>query len=113
MNIPYKVGLEEAIAKLSPEKNNRFTTVMQHGTLLVEYYAPLIKDYQTPHSRDELYIIASGKSSFNRDGITVYCKAGDALFVPAGMEHKFENFSDDFATWVIFYGPEGGEKIRK
>jgi hypothetical protein len=26
------------------------------------------------------------------------------------MEHHFENFSDDFATWVIFYGPDGGEK---
>jgi hypothetical protein len=26
------------------------------------------------------------------------------------MEHYFENFSDDFATWVIFYGEEGGEK---
>jgi hypothetical protein len=26
------------------------------------------------------------------------------------MEHYFENFSDDFAVWVIFYGPDGGEK---
>jgi mannose-6-phosphate isomerase-like protein (cupin superfamily) len=34
---------------------------------------------------------------------------GDALFVPAGMKHRFENFSDDFATWIMFYGPEGGE----
>jgi hypothetical protein len=22
---------------------------------------------------------------------------------------RFEDFSDDFATWVIFYGPPGGE----
>jgi hypothetical protein len=28
------------------------------------------------------------------------------LFVPAGMIHHFEKFSDDFATWVIFYGEE-------
>jgi mannose-6-phosphate isomerase-like protein (cupin superfamily) len=34
---------------------------------------------------------------------------GDVLFVPAGVEHHFENFTDDLATWVIFYGPEGGE----
>ena len=34
---------------------------------------------------------------------------GDMLFVPAGTVHRFEDFSDDFATWVIFYGPEGGE----
>ena len=22
---------------------------------------------------------------------------------------RFENFSDDFVTWVVFYGPPGGE----
>jgi len=31
------------------------------------------------------------------------------LFVPARVEHRFEEFSDDFATWVIFWGPKGGE----
>jgi hypothetical protein len=30
--------------------------------------------------------------------------------VAAGVQHRFEEFSDDFATWVIFYGPEGGEQ---
>jgi len=35
---------------------------------------------------------------------------GDVIFAPAGIEHRFENFSDDFVTWVIFYGPVGGEK---
>ena len=34
---------------------------------------------------------------------------GDVLFVAAGAVHRFEEFSHDFATWVIFYGPEGGE----
>jgi mannose-6-phosphate isomerase-like protein (cupin superfamily) len=34
---------------------------------------------------------------------------GDVLFVAAGVEHRFENFTDDFAAWVFFYGPEGGE----
>jgi hypothetical protein len=36
--------------------------------------------------------------------------SGDMLFVPARMEHRFEDFSDDFATWVMFYGPAGGER---
>jgi hypothetical protein len=22
----------------------------------------------------------------------------------------FKNFSNDFVTWVVFYGPQGGEK---
>jgi hypothetical protein len=26
------------------------------------------------------------------------------------MEHRFEDPSDDFGTWVMFYGPEGGER---
>ena len=35
--------------------------------------------------------------------------AGDAFFVAAGVVHQFENFSEDFVTWVVFYGPQGGE----
>lgn len=34
---------------------------------------------------------------------------GDFLFAPAAVKHRFENFSEDFAVWVLFYGPEGGE----
>ena len=75
----------------------------------VEYYAPKGTDGQTPHQQDELYIIAEGEAEFMRSGETVACKKGDVLFVPAGMEHRFQNFTEDFGTWVIFYGKEGGE----
>ena len=34
---------------------------------------------------------------------------GDFLFVPARAEHRFLDFTDDFTTWVLFYGAEGGE----
>ena len=34
---------------------------------------------------------------------------GDALFAAAGAEHRFEDFSEDFGTWVVFYGARGGE----
>ena len=34
---------------------------------------------------------------------------GEALFVPAGVEHRFVDFSEDFSAWVVFYGPDGGE----
>lgn len=110
MKIPFKVGLEEAIAQLPLEAIQRFTVVMKHGSMSVEYYAPKIKDLQTPHLQDELYVIVKGKAIFIRGDEKISCMSGDVLFVPAGVKHKFENFSDDFATWVIFYGPEGGEK---
>ncbi len=35
---------------------------------------------------------------------------GDLLFVPSGAEHRFEDFTDNLTVWVIFYGPEGGER---
>lgn len=41
-------------------------------------------------------------------GETVPFRPGDFLFVPAGMSHRFEDFGDDMAVWVMFYGPKGG-----
>ena len=35
--------------------------------------------------------------------------AGDLLFVAAGVEHHYADFSDDLALWRIFYGAAGGE----
>ena len=31
------------------------------------------------------------------------CEDGDAFFVPAKTEHRFENFTKDFATWAVFF----------
>jgi len=106
----FHVSVQDAILQLAKEKEEHFTVLMQHGTMRIEYYAPKDVDPQMPHAQDEIYVIASGYAKFFRDGDRVQCKPGDVLFVPAKMVHRFENFSDDFATWVIFYGPEGGEQ---
>lgn len=108
----YHLTVEEAAAQLDRENEAVFTVLMRYGSMQVEYFAPKEVDRQTPHKQDEIYVVASGESRFYRDGAYVRCGKGDVLFVPAGMEHRFEDFSDDFATWVIFYGPEGGESAR-
>ncbi|HDR9511715.1 cupin [Burkholderia cepacia] len=104
-----KLGLNESLARLD-EEGTLFTTLFQHGTLDVELYRPRIEDKQKPHTRDEVYVIATGTSRFVVDGRECDVAAGDALFVPAHAEHRFVGFSDDFSTWVFFYGPEGGER---
>ncbi|MGZ3999789.1 MAG: cupin domain-containing protein, partial [Mucilaginibacter sp.] len=76
----------------------------------VEIYRPQKTDLQQPHRQDELYVVMKGSGVFVNDGIRNDFGAGDVLFAPAGIEHRFENFTDDFVTWVIFYGPVGGEK---
>ncbi len=90
---------KEALAK-APDP---FVLLMKDKAMSVEYFAPEGIDVQTPHQQDELYIIASGTAEFLREAGRVNCKTGDVLFVPKGMAHRFENFSNDFATWVIFY----------
>ena len=89
----------------------RFVEAFRHGTLVVELYAPRDHDPQHPHDRDEAYFVISGAGEFVVNGERSRCAAGDALFVAAHVAHRFENFSADFATWVVFYGPTGGERI--
>ena len=104
-----KLDSQEALKKLK-DCSTLFTTLFEHGTLSVEIYKPEKKDAQQPHSRDEAYIIISGSGEFLNDEIRTTFSPGDFLFVPAGVVHCFENFTNDFSIWVLFYGPEGGEK---
>lgn len=95
---------------LLKDSKRLFTEVFSHGTLVVEFYKPDTIDNQKPHERDEIYVIASGTGIFYNGSKKVNFNPGDFLFVPAGVEHRFESFSSDFSTWVFFYGPVGGEK---
>ncbi len=87
-----------------------FATALQHGSMIVELYLPGEHDLQTPHTRDELYFIIAGRGEFTQGSQRYTFAPGDVFFVPAGEEHRFESFSADFSTWVVFYGPEGGER---
>jgi mannose-6-phosphate isomerase-like protein (cupin superfamily) len=87
----------------------RFVEVFARGTLLIELYAPVGSDPQNPHDRDEVYFVIAGSGEFVAAGERTRFAAGDALFVAAHVEHRFEDFTPDFAAWVVFYGPVGGE----
>ena len=98
-----------AAAAATPLTDDISVHVLKHGTMELEYYAPRGSDSQKPHARDELYVVIAGHGMFRNADKRHAFGPGDVLFVPAGVEHRFEEFSDDFATWVIFWGPEGGE----
>ena len=72
--------------------------------MLVEIYAPRGMDPQKPHTRDELYFVARGTGLFFNGTERLRVEAGSFIFVQAGQEHRFEDFSSDFAVWVVFYG---------
>lgn len=104
-----RVTIEEALALLPGAGGERFAAVLEHGTLSVEIYAPRGFDPQQPHTRDEAYVVVQGRGEFINGDTQHQFGPGDFLFVPAGVEHRFVNFTDDLVVWVIFYGPEGGE----
>jgi len=73
--------------------------------LEVRHYAPRGADGQSPHDRDELYVVISGHGQFVRGTERVGFGPGDLLYAAAHDEHRFEDFSEDFACWVLFFGP--------
>jgi mannose-6-phosphate isomerase-like protein (cupin superfamily) len=100
-----QLSTTSALAQLK-ESNALFLEVFQQDNLSVEVYKPIDKDLQTPHTRDEAYIIIEGHGTFNLDGTITPFYKGDFIFVPAHTEHRFETFSEDFSTWVLFFGEE-------
>ncbi len=106
-----QISLQEALHKLQAI-GKEFIPLYNRGSLTIEIYKPDKIDKQDIHDKDEVYIIISGQGEFINGGVTTTFSPGDFLFVPAGVDHRFVNFTEDFATWVIFYGPQGGEKIH-
>lgn len=88
----------------------RSTLVFEHGTLTVKLYAPRGTDPQKPHTRDEVYVVVSGRGTFVHGDSRDPFEPNDFLFAAAGETHRFEDFTGDLLLWVLYYGPEGGEQ---
>lgn len=97
-------------AKLPTPDGRHFAPAFEHGTLEVELYEPRGRDEQTPHRRDEVYVVARGSGWFVCGAARERFEAGDLLFAAAGEVHRFEDFTGDLSVWVLFYGPDGGER---
>jgi mannose-6-phosphate isomerase-like protein (cupin superfamily) len=110
MTMDERLTPESALETLRQTGGRTFVMLFRHGSLEVEFCKPDRVDFQTPHTRDEIYVVISGSGEFLNGKSRQSFKAGEVLFVPAGVEHRFEDFTDDFSTWVFFYGPDGGEK---
>jgi mannose-6-phosphate isomerase-like protein (cupin superfamily) len=104
--------LESLPGKVSPKwpTGERFINALAHGSMSVELYAPVEVDPQVPHEQDELYFVHSGHGELVIGGERHAFTPGAAFFIPAGLDHRFENFSPGFCTWVVFWGPPGGER---
>ena len=101
--------LEKALQLVAASDDKAYGVLLEHGTLELGFYKPDGVDPQEAHTQDEIYIIQFGSGYFVNGDKRMPFEPGEALFVAAGVVHRFEEFTDDFAAWVVFYGPQGGE----
>jgi len=104
-----RMTVAKALQAVRKSDDGLYGVLLENGSMELGFYKPVGNDEQSPHDQDEIYIIQTGHGTFIRGDERIPFLAGDALFVAAGVEHRFVDFSDDFAAWVVFYGPTGGE----
>ena len=101
---PSPMSLAAALAL--PRTPGRSAEVFIDGDLEVRFAAKPTNGPQVPHLRDELYFVARGTSRYRVEDTVTEVGPGDVLFCAAHVAHGFENPSEDFCVWVLFYGPQ-------
>ncbi len=61
-------------------------------------------DRQQPHSDDEVYVVLEGSGTLEVEGERVDLHEGQAVFVPAGADHRFVGY-EQLAVLVVFERP--------
>lgn len=105
------IRLAEYAAKVPTPEGERSVLALKRGRLDIRLSVPVPPNRQTPHEQDELYAVIRGEGVLIHAGERTPFVAGDLLFVAAGVEHHYADFSDDLALWRIFYGKAGGEIV--
>lgn len=101
--------IDEFLEKLPLPPNEKWKDgvfdleTFRKGNVQLIFFAPRGNDHQTFHDADEFYFIARGSGELVIENERFGCETGDAFFVPARKKHRFENFTEDFATWAIFF----------
>ena len=103
------IRLADARALIPGPAGEHSASVLQRGSLNLKLSLPVNPNEQSPHSQDEIYVIMQGEGVLFHDGKRESFGRGDVMFIAAGTEHRFEDFTEDLTVWVIFYGPTGGE----
>jgi len=106
-----KFTIDEMMAKLPLPANEKWKNGVwdiepfEKDNIKLVFFAPKHKDYQTLHDEDEFYFVVRGSGEIIIGEKRFSFEVGDTFFVPAKIPHHFENFTEDFATWAIFFNP--------
>ena len=68
-------------------------------------------DRQQPHAVDEVYVVLEGRGALEIEGDTVELEHGQAVFVPAGADHRFTGY-EQMSVLVIFAGQSDLARVQ-
>lgn len=61
-------------------------------------------DEQQPHTEDEVYFVSAGRAVLTVGEDRVDVRPGSLAFVPAGVDHRFSDITEDLET-LVFWSP--------
>ena len=96
------ITYKRALAAIPADR--RHEEVLEGESFSAGLYAPHESDDQGAHDRDVVYVVVNGSGFFQVDGDRAPFGPGDLCHADAGVEHRFEDFTPDFAVWRIFGG---------
>ncbi len=105
-----RATVTDAMERLPGPAGERFAEVLEHGSMEVEIYAPRGTDPQTPHTRDELYVVVSGRATFTVEGESFDAPAGTCVLALPG--ERREARAEEPGTTVLVVGAPAGEAYR-
>ena len=66
-----------------------------------------VSDPQSPHTEDEIYVVAAGRGAIEMAGERHAIEPGSVISIPRHVEHTFVDITEDLALIVVFGPPEG------
>ena len=70
---------------------------------VVRWVAGTVDD-QTPHAEDEVYYVVRGRGRVTVAGESSAVGPGSIVYVPAMVEHRFEDIAEDLEV-LVFWAP--------
>jgi mannose-6-phosphate isomerase-like protein (cupin superfamily) len=64
-------------------------------------------DLQKPHHQDEVYYVIRGSARFQAGAEDREVSAGSVIFIPAEVDHRFHDITEELHALVFFAPPEG------
>jgi len=98
-----KVSATESLQSLPSSSTQLFANILNNTQLNIKVVT-LQKTYMpTILAHDAMYLVVCGSGSFYKGITTKNFVQGDVLLADKGVQHFFDNFTNNAIVWQIFY----------